>query len=282
VAQSNNEEGNMRYVRSIDFDTAEINGANGYKGKILYSGESCLLIATQVPPGARGPRNHVHPQDQLYYVIDGVVTLKMGNEVRTAAAGSAAFIPAGVPHHNWNESDTPEMHLEVLAPGTVGLQPVIEFTESTESGGLPFAVVSPTTRTIQLEGGMKMAPLVSRRSGSNNALMYEATLPSGAAGPDLHIHEFDQFYVVLEGSLGVQVGFTEYTVGPQQLVVLPAGVPHRQWNACDGVERHITIITPEPEHPNSALAPWDIAVELNTASHHRGNVTAPASQHASL
>ena len=270
----------MRYVRPIDFDTAEITGANGYKGKILYSGESCVLIATQVPPGARGPRNHIHPQDQLYYVIDGEVTLKLGNEVRTASTGSAVFIPAGVPHHNWNDGDTPEMHLEVLAPGNVGLQPGIQFTESAESGGLPFAVVSPTNRTIQLDGGMKMAPLVSRRSGSNSALIYQADLPAGGVGPDLHIHEFDQFYLILEGTLGVQVGFTEYTVSPRHLVVLPAGVPHKQWNAGDGVERHITIITPEPEHPSSDLAPWDIAVEAIAAKHHRGDATAPTSQSA--
>jgi quercetin dioxygenase-like cupin family protein len=270
----------MRYVRPIDFDTAEINGANGYKGKILYSGESCVLIATQVPPGARGPRNHIHPQDQLYYVIDGEVTLKLGVDVRTASAGSAVFIPAGVPHHNWNDGGTPELHLEVLAPGTFGLQPAIQFTESTESGALPFAVVSPATQTIQLEGGMKMAPLVGRRRGSNNALIYQADLPAGGVGPDLHIHEFEQFYLILEGTLGVQIGFTEYTVGPQHLVVLPAGVPHKQWNAGDGVERHITIITPEPEQPNSAHAPWDIAVELNAATHQRGDAAAPTSQHA--
>jgi quercetin dioxygenase-like cupin family protein len=264
----------MRYVRPIDFDAAEINGADGYKGKILYSGESCVLIATLVPPGARGPRNHTHPQDQLYFVVDGEVTVKLGNEVRTAPSGSAVFIPAGVPHHNWNDGDSPEMHVEVLAPGNVGIQPVIQFTESTESGGLPYAVVSPDTRTIELEGGMKMAPLAGRHRGSNNAFIYQADLPPGGVGPDLHIHEFDQFYLILEGTLGVRVGFAEYAVGPRHLVVLPAGVPHRQWNAGEGIERHLTIITPQPKQPNSDAAPWDIAVELNAVAHRSGHVTA--------
>ena len=41
----------MQYVRRIEFDSAEISGDQGYKGKILYSGERCILIATQVPLG---------------------------------------------------------------------------------------------------------------------------------------------------------------------------------------------------------------------------------------
>jgi quercetin dioxygenase-like cupin family protein len=94
-------EGEMQYVRPIDFDSAEIPGEKGYKGKILYSGETCTLIATVVPVGAQGPPNHTHPVDQLYFVTDGEVTIKLGKDIHLAAAGSAVFIPAGVPHHNW-------------------------------------------------------------------------------------------------------------------------------------------------------------------------------------
>jgi uncharacterized RmlC-like cupin family protein len=64
----------------------------------------------------------------------------------------------------------------------------------------------------------------------------------------------------------VQVGLAEFTVGPRQLVVLPAGVPHRQWNAGAEVERHLTILTPPPEQTSSEEEPWDRSVELHAAA----------------
>jgi len=249
----------MQYVRPIEFDSAEIRGDQGYKGKILYSGESCILIATQVPPGARGPENHVHPMDQLYFVTDGEVTIKLGKDEHTASANSAVFIPAGVPHHNWNGGGDPEAHLEILAP---------EFTQSDDSCDLPYAVVAPDTeRMLRLGGGMTVTPLIGRNRASNNALIYLGGLPAGAAGPSLHTHVFDQFYLVLDGLLGVQIGLDEYTVGPRHIVILPAGVPHRQWNAGEDPERHLAILTPPPERPPSEDEPWDISVELHASAH---------------
>ncbi|HYR15856.1 MAG TPA: cupin domain-containing protein [Mycobacterium sp.] len=265
----------MQHVRPIDFDSAEIPGEKGYKGKILYSGETCTLIATVVPAGARGPQNHTHPVDQLYFVTDGEVTIKLGKDIHLAAAGSAVFIPAGVPHHNWNEGSETEVHLEVLAPGSAGIRPMLEFTESDDAHGLPYAVVAPAAdQTLTLDGGMTVTPLLGHEHvighgqdpASKNALIYVGGLPAGAVGPSLHTHAFDQFYVVLDGLLGVQVGLAEFTVGPRQLVVLPAGVPHRQWNAGAEVERHLTILTPPPEQTSSEEEPWDRSVELHAAA----------------
>jgi len=265
----------VKYVRPIDFDSAEIPGEKGYRGKILYSGESCTLIATVVPAGAQGPQNHTHPVDQLYFVTDGEVTIKLGKDIHLAAAGSAVFIPAGVPHHNWNEGSETEVHLEVLAPGSAGIRPMLEFTESDDAHGLPYAVVAPAAdQTLTLDGGMTVTPLLGHEHvighgqdpASKNALIYVGGLPAGAVGPSLHTHAFDQFYVVLDGLLGVQVGLAEFTVGPRQLVVLPAGVPHRQWNAGAEVERHLTILTPPPEQTSSEEEPWDRSVELHAAA----------------
>jgi quercetin dioxygenase-like cupin family protein len=265
----------MRYVRPVEFESAEIPGENGYKGKILYSGETCVLIATLVPPGARGPRNHAHPVDQLYFVTDGEVTIKLGKDVHQAPTGAAVFIPAGVPHHNWNEGSEDEIHLEVLAPGNAGIRPMLDFTESDDAQGLPYGVIAPDVdRTMTLDGGMTVTPLLGhehvfghgQERASTNALIYVGGLPPGAAGPSLHTHTFDQFYLVLDGLLGVQVGLAEFTVGPRHLVVLPAGVPHRQWNAGAEFERHLTILTPPPEQQSSEEEPWDRSVELHAAA----------------
>ena len=85
-----------------------------------------------------------------------------------------------------------------------------------------------------------------------------AEVQPNAGGPSFHIHSFDQFYYVLEGELSVQVGLESFTARAHDLVVLPAGVPHRQSNEGSTPERHLTLIVPEP----AAGDPWDIGVSF--------------------
>jgi mannose-6-phosphate isomerase-like protein (cupin superfamily) len=87
-------------------------------------------------------------------------------------------------------------------------------------------------------------------------------VPPHRSGPPLHVHEFDQFYFVLSGVLSVEIGLSRMDVGPNNLIVLPAQVPHRQWNERDEVEHHLTILAPEPRTPHSVEHPWDVAVAL--------------------
>ena len=79
----------------------------------------------------------------------------------------------------------------------------------------------------------------------------------------MHIHEFDQYFYVLEGTLDVEVALQKRRVEAGMLVVLPAGVPHRQYNTGDTAERHIAINTPGPE----AGRPWDYGVDFCANGH---------------
>ena len=86
-----------------------------------------------------------------------------------------------------------------------------------------------------------------------HASVYLAEMAPGAQGPPLHTHEFDQFYFVIEGALEVQIGFDTQVVGPNTLVVLPAGVPHKQRNASDDGHR-AALHDPRARASASALA----------------------------
>lgn len=44
-------------------------------------------------------RQAPHREDELYYVVGGKATLRVGTEDRPAVAGTAIFVPAGVEHH---------------------------------------------------------------------------------------------------------------------------------------------------------------------------------------
>ena len=57
---------------------------------------------------------------------------------------------------------------------------------------------------------------------------------------------FRSHFVVLRGDLQVDVALDHVVAGPHDVVVLPAGVPHTQWNAGDGTEIHLAVLVPPP------------------------------------
>ena len=65
-------------------------------------------------------------------------------------------------------------------------------------------------------------------------LILEGTLPPGADGPPLHVHiKEHEEGVVRAGTLGALVGGEKILVPTGGTVRLPAGIPHRWWNAGD-------------------------------------------------
>lgn len=256
----------MQSVRELDFSENDSKLQNGYRGRVMYSGESCILIGTKVPAGVEGPDTHTHTSDQIYFVLEGEISIRLGSEVCTAKKNSVIVIPAGVPHHNWNAGSADEVHLEIIAPGGLSMRrPLTESTSSTDARGLPYFIAKADETKFSAVDRMSSDRLVTRERGSQHVHIYLANVPPGVGGPSLHVHQFDQFYFVVEGELNVQVGLDHFVVPPNHLVVLPAGVPHRQWNEGTVPERHVAILAPAPERPNSTEERWDVPVELKLA-----------------
>ena len=46
----------------------------------------------------RGVKTHEHEAEQGYFIIEGKMLLRIGKEEKEVEAGSAIFIPLGVPH----------------------------------------------------------------------------------------------------------------------------------------------------------------------------------------
>ncbi len=67
-------------------------------------------------------------------------------------------------------------------------------------------------------------------------LIPHGALPAGADGPPLHVHfRENEEIVVKAGTLGALVGTEKIIVPAGGTAVLPAGIPHRWWNAGDGL-----------------------------------------------
>lgn len=67
---------------------------------------SFSLIEERIPAGSSPPM-HVHRHDdELFYVLDGVVTFEVDGDRFTATAGSTVYAPHGRPHSYLTETET--------------------------------------------------------------------------------------------------------------------------------------------------------------------------------
>jgi len=72
------------------------------------------------PPHTAGPPLHLHRGwDEAFYVLDGEMTILIDGVTSTAPAGSFVFIPRGILHTFWNESDAPATQLTVFIPAGI-------------------------------------------------------------------------------------------------------------------------------------------------------------------
>lgn len=90
--------------------------------------------------------------------------------------------------------------------------------------------------------------LLDRASGGSACGVSIITTPSGGGSPEgMHIHEFEQVFYVLEGTMLVELLEEVHTVTAGTLVIFPRGVPHRNWNEGPDATVHVAINVPAPQ-----------------------------------
>lgn len=71
----------------------------------------------RLPERTSGPALHVHSrEDEAAYVIEGVMTFRVGDETFEAGAGTLVWLPRGVPHTFANLSDQPARAFGTITP----------------------------------------------------------------------------------------------------------------------------------------------------------------------
>jgi mannose-6-phosphate isomerase-like protein (cupin superfamily) len=253
----------MKYVRPVDPAVFRPNEFHSHFIAEPSNGlESCYCILTRVPPGAGTTRGkHVHPADQIYYILRGQMNVLLGEDEFTARPGQLVHIPGGLPHWNWNTTQEEEVHFELIVPAPERESLVLD------PGALPAPAIDANGLIRTLDESQfdktrfSQVVLADRASGVNTVSFGVFRVPPGGASPELHMHRVDQVYFIIQGTMGLQIGLEEYSAGPNTLVVLPAGVPHRNWNAGADVEYHINLRVPEPAADSG---PWDYPVTIGT------------------
>ena len=76
-----------------------------------------LVLEYTAPPHFAGPPPHWHKvTTEIFYVLEGTLTLRTGEETIQAGPGGYAFVPPGVVHAFSNQSDAPARYLLVASP----------------------------------------------------------------------------------------------------------------------------------------------------------------------
>jgi len=90
--------------------------------------------------------------------------------------------------------------------------------------------------------------LLDHTSGAKTCTVYCIKTPVGGSSPaGLHVHDVDQIFYILRGTMSIEIEGKQYDCGPGSLIVFPVGVPHRNWNGGSEPTVHLTFNTPLPD-----------------------------------
>jgi mannose-6-phosphate isomerase-like protein (cupin superfamily) len=92
------------------------------------------------------------------------------------------------------------------------------------------------------------------RYGDVNVSFFLVDCPPGS-GAGLHTHPYEEVFVVQEGEATFTVGDARIEATGGQIVVVPAGVPHKFVNSGTGPLRQVDI------HPSGRIRQHDIPAE---------------------
>lgn len=101
--------------------TAPITWAMGSLFEQVLSGEQSggplgVALVTQ-PPGVATPLHRHTKESEAFYVIDGAMTYRAGDETFTLGPGDFIWLPLGVPHAFRITGDVPARALALTTPG---------------------------------------------------------------------------------------------------------------------------------------------------------------------
>ena len=93
-------------------------------GTALGSADSSFVVAEWraqgTPAGAdpqwQAPLHLHHNDDEAWYVLEGILHVRRGDEVVEVRGGCAVLVPRGTPHTFWNPTPEPARYLILMPP----------------------------------------------------------------------------------------------------------------------------------------------------------------------
>ncbi len=92
-------------------------------GQVLGNSGNSFVVAEWRDPGGHtdapfliAPPHVHHQDDEAWYVLEGVLCVRRGEEVVKAHAGCGVLVPRGSPHTYWNPGEGPCRYLLIMTP----------------------------------------------------------------------------------------------------------------------------------------------------------------------
>lgn len=221
----------MQYIRPLDLSTLKTGSAENW---IVRQEEGLGVAIRARRGGAKEMVGSASPaMERLALILSGSAQLVTGSTSQvTVPEGAVAYSPpgsgcyiTGTEHTTWLDIEAPVSH-------------------TNSNGGSPKVVQVDPAR---FEGaGFAYQSLLDRKVGCQSLRLNLLKVQPGAGSPDFHIHTFAQLYAILEGEMTLDIGRARYLAKAPTIVCLPPGLVHRNFNASQRVERHVSLLVPEP------------------------------------
>ena len=132
-------------------------GLRRAEGADVLEHDACGLVESWVPVGAAPPLHVHHREDESFWVLEGQVRFRCGDEDIEAGPGSFVFLPRDVPHTFIVDGDEDAHMLTLLTPG--GFERYfVDAGRTPEGPGLP-PPGPPDVEKLQ-----RLAPVQPRRA----------------------------------------------------------------------------------------------------------------------
>ena len=100
-------------------------------------------------------------------------------------------------------------------------------------------------RQVLVEGPLGAVLLLESETSEGRFSLLEHPLAPRALGAPVHTHaREDEYSLVLEGTIGIELDGDAFDAGAGEVVVKPRGIPHAFWNATDQPARILELISP--------------------------------------
>ena len=217
------------------------------------------------PPNFPGPPPHWHREsEELFYILEGTVTMQIGDETVQAEPGTTLYVPTGVVHRFANETDREARFLFFAAPAGLGeyffkLADLIAVepkwppddpekrqavgslareydqfppdTAPATTGAQPIIQRPGEGETLSIRG-RTLNFVTSEEKGEGNLTTLIYTAASANEGPPPHHHkETAEAAYILEGAMTFDLEGKEAEAGPGSFVYIPPNVVHSWTNS---------------------------------------------------
>ena len=88
-----------------------------FKADGAETGGRSSISEWRLDPHTKGPGVHSHPEDDVFFVLEGTMSVFVGDQWFDAPAGSFVLVPGDTPHNFENRGDERTGMLNVSAPG---------------------------------------------------------------------------------------------------------------------------------------------------------------------